>query len=396
MARHALEGIRVLDIATVIAAPYAASILGDFGAEVIKIEMTGRGDAFRGMAPLKDGKSIAWASMGRNKKSVTLDFHREEAKKLFLELVKKSDVVIENFKTGTLDKWGIGVEVMRRANPEIIVTHVTGYGQTGPNRHLAGLGMPLQAFSGMTYLMGYEDRPPVSPPFPLADYVAGLYAVIGTMFALYHRDCMKGRAQEVDISLYEGIFRMEENFIARLDQLGVVPTRHPMFTGISCPIGNFETKDGQWVIMVCSTNPVFVHLCDAMERPEWKEKYASVKERLADQKYLMDACTAWIKGQTYDELKAVCERTGVPISKIMSMQDIFADPQYAARHDIITRPDNDGTPVKMPGVFPVLTETPGEVKWAGPKLGSSNREVYGGLLGLSEEQIRELEEQGII
>ena len=396
MARQALEGIRVLDIATVIAAPFAASILGDFGAEVIKVEMTGRGDAFRGMAPLKDGKSIAWASMGRNKKSVTIDFHHEEGKKLFLDLVKKADVVIENFKTGTLDKWGIGVNEMRKVNPDIIVTHVTGYGQTGPNKHLAGLGMPLQAFSGMVYLMGYEDRPPVSPPFPLADYVAGLYAVIGTMFALYHRDAMKGKAQEVDISLYEGIFRMEENFIARLDQLGVVPTRHPMSKGISCPIGNFETKDGQWVVMVCSTNPVFMHLCDAMERPEWKEKYATVKERLADQENLQREVTAWIKGQTYAELLAVCERCGVPISKIMSMKDIFDDPQYAARNDIVTVPNNEGVPVKMPGVFPVLTETPGQVKWAGPQLGSSNKEIYGSLLGYSDEQLAELKEKGII
>ena len=202
MAREALEGIRVLDISTVIAGPWGAGILADFGAEVIKVEMPGRGDAFRAMGPLKDGVSIRWPSMGRNKKSVTLDFHFEEGKKLFLELVKKSDVIIENFKTGTLDKWNLGMDVLRKANPDIIVTHVTGYGQTGPNAKLAGLGTPLQAFSGMTYMTGYPDRPPVSPPFALADYVAGLNAVIGTLMALYHRDVLKGKAQEVDISLY--------------------------------------------------------------------------------------------------------------------------------------------------------------------------------------------------
>lgn len=162
MAREALEGIRVLDISTVIAGPWGAGLLADFGAEVIKVEMPGRGDAFRAMGPLKDGVSIRWPSMGRNKKSVTLDFHFEEGKKLFLELVKKSDVIIENFKTGTLDKWNLGMDVLRKANPDIIVTHVTGYGQTGPNAKLAGLGTPLQAFSGMTYMTGYPDRPPVS------------------------------------------------------------------------------------------------------------------------------------------------------------------------------------------------------------------------------------------
>ena len=161
MAREALEGVRILDISTVIAGPWGAGILADFGADVIKVEMPERGDAFRAMGPLKDGVSIRWPSMGRNKKSITLDFHYEEGKKLFLELVSQSDVVIENFRTGTLDKWGLGIDVLRKANPDIIVTHVTGYGQTGPYAHLAGLGTPLQAFSGMTYLTGYPDRSPV-------------------------------------------------------------------------------------------------------------------------------------------------------------------------------------------------------------------------------------------
>lgn len=396
MAREALEGVRVLDIATVIAAPWAASLLADFGAEVIKVEMTGRGDAFRSMGPLKDGKSIRWPSMARNKKSVTLDFHYEEGKQLFLELVKKSDVVIENFKTGTLDKWGIGVDKMREVNPDIIVTHVTGYGQTGPNRFLAGLGTPLQAFSGMTYMQGYPDRPPVSPPFALADYIAGLNAVIGTMIALYHRDFLKGKAQEVDVSLYEGIFRMEESFVAQLDQLGTVKERNYMPAGNSCPIGTFKTKDGRWVILVCSTDPVFWHLCDAMDRPDWMPKYKSSKERLADPDPIMKAVTEWIEANDYDTLKKRCDETGVPICPIMNMQDIFDDPQYAARNDILTVDTEELGPVKMPGICPVLTETPGKVKWAGPALGSYNEEIYGGLLGKTKEELQQLRERNII
>ena len=222
MQREALEGVRILDISTVIAGPWGAGILADFGAEVIKVEMPGRGDAFRAMGPLKDGVSIRWPSMGRNKESITLDFHYDEGKKLFLDLVAKSDVIIENFRTGTLEKWGLGIDVLRKANPDIIVAHVTGYGQTGPYSKLAGLGTPLQAFSGMTYMQGYKDRPPVSPPFALADYIAGLNVVIGVMISLYHRDCLKGKAQEVDVSLYEGIFRMEEAMIAQYDLLGTV------------------------------------------------------------------------------------------------------------------------------------------------------------------------------
>lgn len=396
MGRQALEGVRVLDIATVIAAPWAAGLMADFGAEVIKVEMPGRGDSFRGMGPLKDGVSIRWPSMGRNKKSITLDFHYEEGKKLFLELVKKSDVVIENFKTGTLDKWGIGVDVMRKANPDIIVTHVTGYGQTGPYAHLAGLGQPLQAFSGLTYLMGYPDRPPVSMPMPLADYVAGLYAVIGTMMSLYYRDYLKGKAQEVDVSLYEGLFRMEESFVAQLDVLGINKERAPISTGASCPIGIFKTKDNQWVILVCSTNPVFWHLCDAIERPDWLPKYEKASQRLADPDPIMNAVTDWIKSKTWDELKARCDKFGVPVCKVMSMKDIFEDPQYAARHDILEVPCEEFGTIKMPGICPVLSETPGEVKWPGPKLGSYNEEIYKNLLGLNDKEIEDLKSRKII
>ena len=397
MARQALEGVRVLDIATVIAAPWAAGYLADFGAEVIKVEMPGRGDAFRAMGPLKEGVSIRWPSMGRNKKSVTLDFHQEDGKKLFLELVAKSDVVIENFKTGTLDKWGIGVEEMRKVNPDIIVTHVTGYGQTGPNAHLAGLGTPLQAFSGMTYMQGYPDRPPVSPPFALADYIAGLNAVIGTMIALYHRDALKGKAQEIDVSLYEGIFRMEEAMIAQYDLLGTVRERSPMPSGASCPIGTFETKDKRYAIIVCSTNPVFEHLCDAMEkRDEWLPKYALAKDRLADPEPIMSAVTQWVAEHTFEEIKERCDKAGCPVSAIYSMKDIFEDSQYAARHDIVEMPCDEYGSVKMPAVCPILTETPGEIKWTGPKLGSYNEEIYGRLLGKSETELERLKAEGVI
>lgn len=396
MKREALEGVRVLDISTVIAGPWGAGIFADFGAEVIKVEMPGRGDAFRAMGPLKDGVSIRWPSMGRNKKSITLDFHYEEGKKLFLDLVAKSDVIIENFRTGTLDKWGLGMDVLRKTNPDIIVTHVTGYGQTGPNAHLAGLGTPLQAFSGMTYLTGYPDRPPVSPPFALADYIAGLNAVIGTMIALYHRDCLKGKPQEVDVSLYEGIFRMEESFIAQYDILGINRERSPMPAGASCPIGTFETKDSRYVILVCSTDPVFDHLCDAMNRPDWLPKYAKATERLADPKPIMDAVTAWVAQQDYETLKARCDTCGVPISAIYSMKDIFEDPQYAARGNIVEVPCEEFGSIKMPSVFPVLTETPGKIKWAGPKIGGQNEDIYAGLLGLTEEQISELKEKKVI
>lgn len=396
MSREALEGVRILDIATVIAGPWGAGLLADFGAEVIKVEMPGRGDAFRAMGPHKDGVSMRWPSMGRNKKSISLDFHYEEGKKLFLKLVEKSDVIIENFRTGTLDKWGLGMDVLRKANPDIIVVHVTGYGQTGPYAKLAGLGTPAAAFAGMTYVTGYSDRPPVSPPFALADYIAGLNAALGTMMALYHRDALKGKAQEVDVSLYEGIFRMEENFIAQYDLLGQVRERSPMPSGASCPIGTFMTKDDKFVILVCSTDPVFDHLCDAMERPEWLPKYAKAKDRLTDAEPIMKAVTEWVRERTYEELRARCNECGVPISPVYSIKDIFEDPQYQARHNIVDVPCEEFGSVKMPSVFPVLSETPGKIKWPGQKIGAQNEDVYHGLLGLSDEEMAKLKEQKVI
>lgn len=393
---EALKGVRIIDLATIIAGPWGAGLLADFGAEVMKVEMPGRGDAVRSMGPLKDGVSIRWPALGRNKKSITLDLHYEEGRRIFLELIKQSDVLIENFRTGTLERWGLGMDTLRGANPDIIVTHVTGYGQTGPNRHLAGLGTPLQAFSGYTYLSGYPDRPPVSPPLALADYVAGLNAALGTLLALYHRDCRRGKAQEVDISLYEGLFRMEENFVAQLDVLGINKERTPMPSGASCPVGTFATKDHRYVILVCSTDPIFWHLCEAMERPDWMVRYKYSKTRLETPAEIMDAVTAWIAGLTYEELRERCDRTGVPVSAIYSMQDIFNDPQYAARNDILELPCPEFGTIKMPGVFPVLSETPGQVKWTGPTLGSSNEEIYMGRLGISEQELTHLHEKGVI
>ena len=396
MQREALEGVRVLDIATVIAGPWGAGLLADFGAEVIKVEIPVRGDTFRAMGPLKDGVSIRWPSMGRNKKCITLDLHYEEGKRLFLELVKKSDVVIENFRTGTLDKWGIGVSVLKEANPGIIVTHVTGYGQTGPYSRLAGLGTPLQAFSGMTYMQGYPDRPPVSPPFALADYIAGLNAAIGTMIALYHKNCLKGKPQEVDVSLYEGIFRMEEAIVAQYDLFGTVRERSPMPKGASCPIGTFETKDGRYAIIVCSTNPVFAHLCDAMQRPDWLPKYAQTEERLADSDSIVKEVSEWVAGHTFDELKQKCDRAGVPVCAVYSIEDIYHDPHYSARRNIVNVPCEEFGSIKMPSVFPVLSETPGRVKWAGPGIGSYNEEIYQELLELSQDEINRLREKKVI
>lgn len=393
----ALNGVRVIDIANVIAGPYCASIMSEFGADVIKVEQPGKGDNFRAMGPRSaDGKSIRWPSMGRNKRCVTLDFHYDEGKMLFMELVKQADVVVENFRTGTLDKWGIGYKEMRKANPKIILTHVTGYGQTGPDKELSGFGGPLTGFSGVTYTTGYPEMPPVSPSFSLADYVAGLNAVIGTMIALYHRDYHGGEGQEIDVSLYEGLFRMQDSLIADYDINHKVRERKSRMDGASVPGGKFLTKDNKWVMLACSTNNAFKYLTNAMNRPELWEKFPDMQDRFANEEYIMKETKDFFSGLSRKEVLDRCLKEKVALSPIYSIEDIWNDPQYKARHNLVEFDSPDFGKVHIPSVCPVLSKTPGQIKWIGQPVGSSNKEVYGKMLALSTQKLDELREKGII
>jgi formyl-CoA transferase len=392
----ALEGVRVIDVSTVIAAPFAAGLLADFGAEVIKIEMPNKGDPFRKLGPYHKGEGVRWATMGRNKKCITLDLHHPEAKELFLQLIAKSDLLIENFRVGTLDKWGLDMETLKQANPGIIVVRVTGYGQTGPYKDYAGFGTPATAFSGMTYITGYPDKPPVSPSFSLADYIAGLYAAFSAITALYHRDALNGKGQEVDVSLYEGIFRMQEILIADYALNGVIRERKPKLSGTSSPGGTYRTKDGKWVVLVCSTDKTFEYLTKAMNRTDLLEKYSKNIDRLRDDDYINGIVSDWIASLDYAEMKATADKEGVPVNLVYSIEDIFNDEHYKARNNIIEVPHNKFGSIKMPGIVPVFSETPGKVKWGGPELGEHNDEIYLGLLGLDDEYYQSLKSKNII
>lgn len=393
----ALKGVRVLDISTVIAAPFAAGLMADFGADVIKVEQPNGGDPFRTLGPYHEGEAVRWASMGRNKRCITLDLRKEEGKDLFLRLVKKCDVLMENFRTGTLDKWGLDVETIRKANPNIIITRVTGYGQTGPNAHVAGFGTPATAFSGMTYITGYPDRPPVSPSFSLVDYVTGLYAVMSTMMALYNRDVLTGKGQEIDVSLYEGIFRMMELMVADYHKNEKIKERSPKLTGSSSPGGTYQTKDGKWVVMVCSTDRTYEYLTRAMERPDLLANplYSTMKSRLENDDSLDTIIRDWFQSLDYKDLKEIADRNGVPVSLVYSIDDIFNDPHYAARENIVEAPHPTLGTIKMPGIVPKFSETPGEIKWVGPNLGEHNQEVYSEL-GIDHFELEELKNKGVI
>ena len=392
----ALQGVRVIDLSTVIAAPFSTSMLADFGAEVIKIEMPDTGDSFRKMGPLNEGKSIRWPSMGRNKKTITLDLHYDEGKEIFLNLIEKSDVLVENFRTGTLDKWGLDIETLRRHNPKLIVARVTGYGQTGPRRHMSGFGQPCTAFSGVTYMMGYPDRVPVSPPWSLGDFTAGLNAAFGIMVALYNRDILGGKPQEIDVSIYESLFRQQEMILADYHVNGRIRERSPLIGGAAGPSGTFKTKDGKWVIVVTPNDKVFSYLCKAMGRDDILEQYGYMDSRFAVTDMLNQLVSDWIASLDYSELSQKCEKEKFPISLIYNIEDIVNDEHYQARKSFIDVPVEDFGSMKMPAVTPVLSETPGEVLWPGAEIGAYNKEIYSGLLGIDDAALSVLKERKII
>ncbi len=393
-----LKGVRVIDAATVIAGPFGASLLSDFGAEVIKVEMPGKGDPSRGMGPLLDGESLRWPTYSRNKKNITLDLRKEEGKNIFLKLVEKSDIIFENFRTGTFDKWGLDYETLKKHNPNIIVIRVTGYGQTGPYAQLAGFGTPCTAFSGLTGITGFPDRAPVSPPISMADYVAGLYAAFAALLCLYYRDTENGTGQEVDVSLYEGLFRWLEGHIGWYDQTGKNRDRAPTIKGSASPSGTYRTADDKWAVLVCSTDRTFEYFAKAIDREDLleDERFNTNGSRVKNSELVDQIVSDWMGKYDWAYVKSHLDKFGVPVSLVFTMDDIFADAHYAARENLVEVEHPKFGKLRMPGITPKLSVTPGEVKWPGAKLGSFNDEVFGELLGMKDEEVAELKEKGII
>lgn len=394
-----LTGLRVLDVSTVIAAPFGATLLGDFGAEVIKIEIPEQGDTLRNIGPFKGKEPLRWPALARNKKSLTLDLHKEEGKKVLKELVRESDVLIENFRPGTLEKWGVGYEDLKGENPNIIMVRVTGYGQTGPNAPKAGFGTPATAFSGFTYLHGYEDRPPISPSFSLTDYITGIYVAFSTMTALYYRDVNKqGEGQFIDISLYETVFRMLEFLVADYDQNQKIKERSPGLSGHSSPAGTFQTKDGHWMVLVTSSDPTFNRLAKAMSREDMLQdkRYYTNAERLKRFEETNGIVADWMKKYKKNELQKLLDEYGVPISPINSIKDIFEDEHYKERENIVEVMHPRLGEIKMPGIIPKFSLTPGSIRNVGPDLGEHSEEILEELLHYTKEGVDDLKEKGVI
>jgi len=393
-----MAGIRVLDIATFIAAPHAASILGEFGAEVIKVENPKGGDPWRrfGTATEDEDRSLAWLSEARNKHSITLNLKEPEGAELFKRLVADADVVCENFRPGTLEKWGLGWDVLSAINPGLIVLRVSGYGQDGPYKDRPGFARIGHAVGGLTYLSGLPGEIPVTPgSTSLGDYITGMYGAIGVLMALRHRDAT-GRGQIVDMALYASVFRVLDEMVPRYARTGHV--REPEGTGTvnACPHGHFPCADGTFMAIACTTDKMFERLCAAMQRPDLWDAYGDQKTRLANAKTVICEVTDWTSSMPRDEIMARCVANEVPSGPINSVADIFKDPHFEARGDMLSVDVPGIGQVVVPAVYPRLSETPGEVATLGPTLGDANDEVYGERLGLSAEERAELARKGII
>jgi crotonobetainyl-CoA:carnitine CoA-transferase CaiB-like acyl-CoA transferase len=390
--------VRVLDLGTYIAGPFCATVLGEFGADVVKVERPGAGDHLRRFGTETEcGDTLVWLSESRNKRSITVDLATPEGREVVRDLVAEVDVVIENFRPGVLERWGLGPEAIAELNERAILVRVSAYGQTGPMADQPGFARIAHAFSGLAYLAGEPDGPPVTPgSTSLADYVTGLYGALGVLLALRARE-VTGRGQVVDLALYETIFRMLDELAPAYQQHGYVRERMGADTVNVLPHSHYRTADDRWIAIACSNDDMFARLARAMGRPELAQPDALGPKaaRLAARDEVNAIVAGWVGSLPRDEVLARCREADVPVGPLNSIADIFEDPQYAHRQTIVTEPSRIG-PLAVPGTVPALSETPGAIRWLGPALGAHTDEVLADLLGRSTDEIADLRARNAI
>ncbi|HEX7927933.1 MAG TPA: CoA transferase [bacterium] len=400
MSNRPLDGVRVLDLATFVAGPFAGCIMGEFGAEVIKIEQPSTGDSLRrlGTAATPEGDTLWWLSEARNKKSITLDVRKPRGQELFRALLKQSQVMIENFRPGTLEKWGLGWDALRAVNPALVLLRISGYGQTGPKAQEPGFARIAHAFCGLSNLVGVPGGPPLMPgSTSLADYMSGLYGTVGVLMALRAAE-HSGQGQIVDLGLYESMFRVLDELAPAYAKFGEVRQRTGAETFNSVPHSHYPTADGKWVAIACTNDKMFARLAEVMGQPELAapERFGGVKARLAARDEVNGIVTRWTQRLPQREVLAQCTAGEVPSGPIYDIAEIFQDPQFAARGNLLRVQDPRAGEVVVPNVVPRLTATPGKVDHLGPKFAEHNREVYRALLGLSDSDMAGLAKDGVI
>lgn len=395
--RGALSDLRVLELGTLIAGPFCGQLLGDMGAEVVKIEAPGQGDPMRHWGPQpRERPSVWWPVIGRNKKSITLDLRQADGQRIFKDLATKADVVIENFRPGTLEKWRCGWDELSALNPKLILVRVSGYGQTGPYAQRAGYGGIGEAMGGLRYIVGEPDRPPSRVGISIGDSLAAVHACMGTLAALHHRE-RTGQGQVVDAAIYESVLNMMECLVTEYDQLGHVRERSGPILPRIAPSNVYPTRDG--IVMIgANQDTVFARLCAAMNATELASdsRYRDHQARGTNQRELDELIAGWTATLGTRELLDTLEQHGVPSGLIYRTPDMLEDPHFAARQAIVSTPHPDFGTLRMQNVAPRLSASPGAIRSPAPALGQHNDEIYGGLLGLDDDARSALRARGVI
>jgi crotonobetainyl-CoA:carnitine CoA-transferase CaiB-like acyl-CoA transferase len=393
----ALSDLRVLELGQLLAAPFAGYHFAGFGAEVIKVEPPGGGDPMRSWRKLHEGTSLWWFSLARNKKSITLDLRKPEAAVILRQLADQCDVLIENFRPGRMEAWGLGYDVLSRNNPGLVMVRISGYGQTGPYAARPGFASVAEGVGGLRYIVGDADRPPVRTGLSLGDSLAGLHAVVGALTALHHR-ARTGRGQVVDTAIYESVFNMMESTLPEFDRTGHVRERSGARLPGIVPSNSYRCSDGKYVIIGGNGDSIFQRLMRAIGRDDLARdpRLASNPGRVQHEAEIDAAIEAYTLLHPLAEVERVLTAAEVPAGPIHSIADIARDPQYAARamFDEVALPD--GSPLRVPAHVPKLSSTPGCTEWAGPALGEHNEAIYRSLLGMSTEQLAELRRANVI
>src|SRR5699024_2622742 len=399
-AKKPLEGIRVLEFGSFIAGPFCSRLMADFGAEVIKVESPENGDPLRswGLAKYK-GESLWWPIQSRNKKCITVNLKEVEGQEIIKRLVKEVDIVVENFRPETMEKWDIGYEDLREVNPSLIMVRISGFGQTGPYKDKAGFGSVGESIGGLRYVTGYADRPPTRVGVAIGDSLTAMFGVIGALMALHHRDNSPNReGQFIDAALYESVFAVMESSLTEYMKVGAIRERTGTFLPNVAPSNNYPTKEGQWIVIGANSDNIFKRLTNVMNMDELAEdeRFSTHNARGINQKEIDSIISEWTKQFELKELENKLDEAGVPAGGIYSVEDIANDIHYQARDMILKVMDKKLGELYMPGIVPKMSETPGEVKWTGPELGEHNEEIYKELLNIDDEKYAILKEKGII
>jgi formyl-CoA transferase len=396
--RGPLSDLRLIEMGTLLAGPFCGQLMGDFGAEVIKVEPPNQGDPMREWGQEKaHGQSLWWPVIARNKKSVTLNLREAEGQEIARELISKTDFLLENFRPGTMERWGLGYDELKKINPGLIMIRVSGYGQTGPYSKRAGFGAVGEAMGGLRYVCGDPSTPPSRMGISIGDSLAATFACLGALTALHHRE-RTGEGQVVDSAIYEAVLNMMESLITEYDKADYIRERQGSILPNVAPSNVYPTRDDKLILIAANQDTVFRRLTEAMGQPELaeNERYATHSARGAVQKELDEIVSDWTRTIDADELEALMDKHGIPSGKIYRAPEMLADPHFEARNAIIKTLHPEFGELLMQNVAPKLSATPGSVRLPGPGLGQHNEEIYGGLLDYDAERMAKLTEAGII